>query len=70
MDSFSKEWASIPSATKWSNGWTSKKFGTIFPAGESHSHYDLPNRAGHTYAETKALLEKVRQHNIDNGFTE
>ena len=70
MDSFSKEWASIPSATKWSNGWTSAKTGAVFPAGESHSHYDLPNRAGHTYAETKALLEKVRQHNIDNGFTE
>lgn len=73
MDSFAGEWSSIPSATKWANGWTSKVkpyVGVWHPPGGDYSHYDYPNRAGHTYADTKALLEKVRQHNIDNGFTE
>lgn len=73
MDSFAKEWSSIPSATKYVSGWTSKVkpyVGKVYPPGENHSHYDYPNRAHHKYTDTKALLEKVRQHNIDNGFTE
>lgn len=68
MLEFSKEWASIPSPLKYRDGWTSKKTNKVFSAGGNHSHYDLPNKAGHSYADTKALLEKVRAHNIDQGF--